>query len=99
MHEFDGKQVNQLQYFASQDLLAGAPTPEKSAKMPDAHDSTTGTITERARAWLHVNCAHCHSPYGTARTSGLDLRVSQSDATKFRRVEIAGGGRSRIGWP
>ncbi|MCW5723626.1 MAG: hypothetical protein KIS81_01565 [Maricaulaceae bacterium] len=26
-----------------------------------------------ARAWLDINCAHCHSPGGPARTSGLHL--------------------------
>ncbi len=36
-------------------------------------------VDARARAWLDVNCAHCHNPGGPARTTGLDLRISQTD--------------------
>jgi mono/diheme cytochrome c family protein len=33
-----------------------------------------------ARAYLDVNCAHCHQPGGGASNSGLDLRWEQPDA-------------------
>jgi len=33
-----------------------------------------------ARAYLDVNCAHCHQPGATASNSGLDLRWQQHDA-------------------
>ncbi|MGB3470774.1 MAG: SO2930 family diheme c-type cytochrome [Erythrobacter sp.] len=33
-----------------------------------------------ARAYLDVNCAHCHQPGGAASNSGLDLRWEQSSA-------------------
>ena len=32
-----------------------------------------------ARAYLDVNCAHCHRPGATASNSGLDLRYEQDD--------------------
>lgn len=32
-----------------------------------------------ARAYLDVNCAHCHQPGGSASNSGLDLRFEQDD--------------------
>lgn len=32
-----------------------------------------------ARAYLDVNCAHCHQPGGSASNSGLDLRWEQDD--------------------
>lgn len=32
-----------------------------------------------ARAYLDVNCAHCHQPGGGASNSGLDLRWEQAD--------------------
>ena len=32
-----------------------------------------------ARAYLDVNCAHCHQPSATASNSGLDLRWEQHD--------------------
>jgi uncharacterized repeat protein (TIGR03806 family) len=37
----------------------------------------TGSLDARARAWLDVNCAHCHNPKGPAKNSGLDLRITQ----------------------
>lgn len=74
--------ANQLEYLAAHHLLAGLPD-EDRARLPDAFDPSTGSLDERAHAWLHVNCAHCHSPYGTARTSGLDLRFDQQDPAKF----------------
>ena len=47
--------------------------------MPVWSDKTAGTLDERARAYLDVNCAHCHQPGGGASNSGLDLRWEQDD--------------------
>jgi hypothetical protein len=35
--------------------------------MPDPHGD--GPIVDRARAWLHTNCASCHQPAGPARST------------------------------
>ena len=32
-----------------------------------------GTINQRARAWLDINCAHCHNVNGPANNTGLFL--------------------------
>jgi uncharacterized repeat protein (TIGR03806 family) len=40
-------------------------------------------LERRARAYLDVNCAHCHNPRGPASTAGLDLRFSQKDPVKL----------------
>ena len=47
------------------------------------NDPHSGTLDQRARAWLEINCAHCHNPIGPARNSGLDLRVAQIEPRKF----------------
>ena len=75
--------ANQLDYLADKHLLANLPPAEKRERMPVSDDPATGTLDQRAHAWLDVNCAHCHSPEGIARTSGLDLRYSQTDPGKF----------------
>ena len=36
---------------------------------------TTGTVADRARAWLHTNCSQCHRPTG-GTPSNMDLRFS-----------------------
>jgi uncharacterized repeat protein (TIGR03806 family) len=48
-----------------------------------------------ARAYLDVNCAHCHQLGGGASNSGLDLRWEQHDAAAFgigKRPVAAGRG-------
>ncbi|MEE1878369.1 SO2930 family diheme c-type cytochrome [Altererythrobacter litoralis] len=48
-----------------------------------------------ARAYLDVNCAHCHQPGATASNSGLDLRWEQTDPHSigiFKRPVAAGRG-------
>ena len=47
------------------------------------HDASTGSVDERARAWLDANCAHCHNPEGPARNAGLDLLATQTAAYKI----------------
>src|SRR3546814_5646478 len=42
--------------------------------MPQWDDPKAGSVAERARAYLDVNCAHCHNPAGSASNSGLFLR-------------------------
>jgi hypothetical protein len=71
--------TNQLSYLAAADRLEGLPVVNTIAKLPQFDDPRSGSVERRARAWLDVNCAHCHNPRGTARTSGLDLRWEQGD--------------------
>ncbi len=36
-------------------------------------DDASAALDARARAWLDVNCGHCHNPAGPASNSGLFL--------------------------
>jgi len=74
---------NQLAYWSRAGALKGAPSPKDAPQVARSDDPSSGTIHDRARAWLDVNCAHCHSPEGPARTSGLDLSYAQQDPTKY----------------
>jgi uncharacterized repeat protein (TIGR03806 family) len=53
--------------------------PAKADTLPDWSTPATGPAAPLARAYLDVNCAHCHQPGGGASNSGLDLRWEQAD--------------------
>lgn len=59
--------------------LLGALPASAAPRVPNAYDPASGSLEARARAYLDVNCAHCHNPAGPAHTSGLDLSWSQDD--------------------
>lgn len=76
----DGRH-NQLARWSSVGALEGAPPPEEAPRYPVWDAPESGSLDHRARAWLEINCAHCHNPDGPARTSNLDLSYSQTDPT------------------
>ncbi len=74
---------NQLTHWSRLGALAGAPAPSDAPRLAVWNDPSTGTLDQRARAWLEINCAHCHNPAGPARTTGLDLMAAQANPTTF----------------
>ena len=75
---------NQLAYWSRMGILNGAPDdPAQAPKLAAWDDEASGTVDERARAWLEINCAHCHSSTGPARNSGLYLLASVTDPYKL----------------
>jgi uncharacterized repeat protein (TIGR03806 family) len=72
----DGHGDNQLMAWAASGRLGGLPAnPPKLARWDDAG----APVAERARAYLEVNCGHCHSPAGFASNSGLYLQHDEPD--------------------
>lgn len=56
-------------------------------------------VTQVARAYLDVNCAHCHRPGASASNSGLDLRWEQQDPSALgimKRPVAAGRGAGSL---
>jgi uncharacterized repeat protein (TIGR03806 family) len=70
-----GRNANQLVTLDAINVLTPPiADPEDEIPYPDPA-GTAGTLGERARAYLHTNCAQCHRPGGPT-TSDMDLRYS-----------------------
>jgi uncharacterized repeat protein (TIGR03806 family) len=69
---------NQLVRWGKVGFLTGAPDPSIAPVIPVWNDPSTGTIEQRARAYLEGNCAHCHNPGGFASNTGLTLWASET---------------------
>ena len=77
----EGGTINQLKRFANMGYLTGLPGTgaPQNANWQDAGQP----LTARARAYLDINCSHCHNQYGPARTSGLWLDPQTRDPRLF----------------
>jgi len=77
------KGSNQLQDIIDKGVLKGAPSTSQIKSLP-IWDDDSFTVEERARAYLDVNCSHCHSPMGYASFKGIDFRYD----TPFAETKI-----------
>lgn len=66
---------NQLAQWAAGGMLEGLPASVQP--FPVWTDSVHYTLQQRARAYLDVNCAHCHTKGGDADNTGLFLEYDQ----------------------
>lgn len=69
-----GNQIAQWQQIGILDGVPSQPWPQ----VADWLDETI-PVDKRARAWLDINCAHCHRRDGPASNSGLYLDAHESD--------------------
>lgn len=73
--DYGGPVANQLEALAGIGLFSG-PLPAGISPIP-AFDDPDVPVEQRARAYLHTNCGHCHRPGGwTPAGLTLDLRYS-----------------------
>ncbi len=63
---------NQLKHLAEVGYLSGLPALDKVARDANWADPKA-PLDARARAYLDINCGHCHNPNGAANTTGLSL--------------------------
>lgn len=93
--DFGYEQVteNQLVHLQKAGLLKNMPDLKDCPKLAVWNKPETGTLEERSRAWLDINCAHCHNPKGPAMTSGLNLSIHESNSTAlgFDKTPVAAG--------
>jgi len=76
-----GESVNQLVYWQQEGFLPEGSLPSNVVGIeyaPDWRDETEN-LTDRAKAYLDINCAHCHRPEGSASLSGLKMEFGRKD--------------------
>ena len=91
----DAAGENQLLQWAAAGRLAGLPADPASLPRLVRWDDAAAPLDARARAYLDVNCGHCHDRAGFASNSGLYLRHDEVDPAHWglwKRPAAAGRG-------
>ena len=78
---------NQLLRWTHAGYLAGAPSPASAPRDADWRDPSQ-PLEARARAYLDINCGHCHSPKGPGNTSGLWLDAATTEPLRLGRCKL-----------
>ncbi|MCB9032453.1 MAG: hypothetical protein H6553_01295 [Chitinophagales bacterium] len=89
--------MNQLEKWTSVGYLTGfVPADNIHNKLAKWNDETSGSLEERAKSYLEINCAHCHRPEGNANTTGLFLQLSEKnkEAWGIMKSPVAAGSGS-----
>jgi parallel beta-helix repeat protein len=92
---YDSGTANQLEHWMAANILSGVPVDTASISSIPRWGDTSANLENRARGYLDVNCAHCHSPGGAGDTSGLLLEYFRAFGTEVgecKRPVAAGGG-------
>lgn len=80
LNHIDGLGNNQLKTWADKGMLSNfEKNPEELPRLAVWNKPETGSLEQRARAWLDVNCAHCHKRRGSAQITGLLLNSEITD--------------------
>jgi uncharacterized repeat protein (TIGR03806 family) len=74
---------NQLINLQKLGILTNLPAIETVPKAAVWNKPESGSLDERARIWLDINCAHCHRKGGPAQTSGLNLSIHETEPIAY----------------
>ncbi|KAF1693421.1 hypothetical protein CSC64_05685 [Pseudoxanthomonas koreensis] len=85
----DGVEVtpNQLEQWQRLGYLEGLPEAAAVPRIADWKDAAE-SVDARARAYLDINCSHCHSATGPGNTSGLWLASDVGDPLRLGRCKL-----------
>jgi len=79
---FGNENKNQLVKWSENGFLGDMQDVNHYSAMVDYND-VSQTLELRAKAYLDINCAHCHRAEGPASTSGLFLNYEETDPMKL----------------
>lgn len=77
---FEGE--NQIARLVKAGFLTGAPPADQAPRLAAWNDQSL-PLEDRARGYLDINCGHCHSAKGLARTTGLHLDWTVNDPRRL----------------
>ncbi len=91
-YTFTTTHVNQIDHLISLGKLQGITSAASCPQIPDYANASLPT-DDRARAYLDINCAHCHRPEGPAKNSALNLLASEKNPIAYgvMKTPIAAG--------
>lgn len=78
-----GHAENQLLQLAKEGHLANLPDLSEVQALPNWLDKANFNINQRARAYLDINCSHCHRRGGDAYNTGLFLEYTEADTVRL----------------
>lgn len=92
-HEYSTGKKNQLEFWKLNGMLTGFTDATSAPKMAIWDDAAGSSLNDRARAYLDVNCGHCHSRQGPANTSGLFLDLTERNSSHLgvNKTPVAAG--------
>lgn len=92
-YPYDEGPENQLAKLTRLGVLKGAPEPGAAPRNAVWDEPATGTVEQRARAYLDANCAHCHDRRGPAASSALHLSAMEENrhAVGLCKAPVAAG--------
>jgi len=79
--------ADQIARWTRAGYLRGAPAASAAPRAANWRDPQAG-LEQRARAYLDVNCGHCHSPSGPGNTSGLWLDAATREPLRLGRCKL-----------
>ncbi|TVR76291.1 MAG: hypothetical protein EA412_13910 [Chitinophagaceae bacterium] len=90
---YESGDFNQLTYWNEKDVLADLPDKNLIPVIAKWNDEYSGSLNERARVYLDINCGHCHNPQGSAHNSGLSLDFFEMNPSRLGicKAPIAAG--------
>lgn len=87
---FNVNGINQLEQFISNQQLTGITSSGSVRSLPNWED-TSLSLETRARAYIDINCAHCHIPGGTCAdesTLNLAFETTLEDSNILSQVAL-----------
>ena len=84
---------NQLVEWQKIGILEGISNYNVIPKIAKWNDLDSYSLNDRARAWLDINCAHCHNKKGPANNTGLYLDYYETNlkALGINKTPVAAG--------